>query len=61
MSSGADIVFSGEGGDEIFAGYNYFLNFNSKKQIQNGLLKAIKSLHNTALQRVDRSSGSALP
>ena len=56
MSSGTDIVFSGEGGDEIFAGYNYFLNFNSKKQIQNGLLKAIKSLHNTALQRVDRSS-----
>ena len=58
MSSGADIVFSGEGGDEIFAGYNYFLEYNSQIQIQEGLLQAIDSLHNTALQRVDRSSNS---
>ncbi|MBN1299370.1 MAG: hypothetical protein JW997_06770 [Actinobacteria bacterium] len=56
MSAGTDIVFSGEGGDEIFAGYNYFLNFSSNRQIQSGLISAINSLHNTALQRVDRSS-----
>lgn len=54
LSSKADIVFSGEGGDEVFAGYNYFLDFNNDEEIQKELLKALKSLHNTALQRVDR-------
>ncbi len=54
ISSKADIVFSGEGGDEVFAGYNYFLDFDSEQVIQKELIKAINSLHNTALQRVDR-------
>ncbi|MGM0366228.1 MAG: asparagine synthase-related protein [Actinomycetota bacterium] len=54
LSSRADIVFSGEGGDEVFAGYNYFFDFDSSEVIQKELLKAINSLHNTALQRVDR-------
>ena len=56
LSSKSDIVFSGEGGDEIFAGYNHFLNLDSQYAIQNALIKSLKSLHNTALQRVDRSS-----
>jgi asparagine synthase (glutamine-hydrolysing) len=56
QSSSADVVFSGEGGDEIFAGYNYFLDLDSQQEIQRELVKAINSLHNTALQRVDRSS-----
>ncbi|MFO7929422.1 MAG: asparagine synthase-related protein [Candidatus Humimicrobiaceae bacterium] len=54
LSSKADIVFSGEGGDEVFAGYNYFFDFDSANTIQEELVKAINSLHNTALQRVDR-------
>lgn len=54
ISSESDIVFSGEGGDEVFAGYNYFLNIDSPDLIQTELLNAINSLHNTALQRVDR-------
>ena len=58
MSAENDIVFSGEGGDEIFAGYNYFLDIDSKKQVQDALVCALESLHNTALQRVDRSSNS---
>ncbi len=54
ISSEADVVFSGEGGDEVFAGYNYFFDFDSAEMIQKELVKAINSLHNTALQRVDR-------
>ncbi|MHB8280385.1 MAG: asparagine synthase-related protein [Candidatus Humimicrobiaceae bacterium] len=54
LSSEADIVFSGEGGDEVFAGYNYYLDLDSNEKIRQELLKALESLHNTALQRVDR-------
>ncbi len=54
ISSESDIIFSGEGGDEVFAGYNYFLDMNSDDSVQEGLYSAINSLHNTALQRVDR-------
>jgi asparagine synthase (glutamine-hydrolysing) len=50
-----DTVFSGEGGDELFAGYEYI------KEIPIDLIPAelvdiTNRLHNTALQRVDRSS-----
>lgn len=54
ISASSDVVFSGEGGDELFAGYKYFLEFDSSRIIQQELVNAINSLHNTALQRVDR-------
>ncbi len=58
ISSRSDFVFSGEGGDEVFGGYNYFLDFKTSDKIQEELLIAINALHNTALQRVDRLSNA---
>lgn len=54
ISADSDIIFSGEGGDEVFAGYNYFLDLKSADSVQKELYNAINSLHNTALQRADR-------
>ncbi len=48
-------VFSGEGGDELFAGYEYIKSL-PQDQIAGELLDIIQRLHNTALQRVDRCS-----
>lgn len=50
-------VFSGEGGDELFAGYSYLENLNYD-DIPTELLDITRRLHNTALQRVDRAAGS---
>lgn len=50
-------VFSGEGGDELFAGYDYLKSIPSGS-LDNELIKIIGSLHNTALQRVDRSASA---
>ncbi len=49
----APAVFSGEGGDELFAGYSYLKDVPSEN-LQAELLDLIGRLHNTALQRVDR-------
>ena len=46
-------VFSGEGGDELFAGYGYLKKF-ALKDLPGELLDITHRLHNTALQRVDR-------
>lgn len=46
-------VFSGEGGDELFAGYDYIKDLPANK-ISGELDDIIRRLHNTAFQRVDR-------
>jgi len=50
-------VFSGEGGDELFAGYEYLKKL-APSQIPDELIDIIGRLHNTALQRVDRCASA---
>ena len=49
--------FSGEGADELFAGYSHFLNI-PEDDLEQEMLRFTQSLHNTALQRVDRSAAA---
>jgi asparagine synthase (glutamine-hydrolysing) len=50
-------VFSGEGGDELFAGYAY-LKALDLAMLPDELIDIIGRLHNTALQRVDRCASA---
>ncbi len=50
-------VFSGEGGDELFAGYAY-LKALDPAMLPDELIDIIGRLHNTALQRVDRCASA---
>ena len=50
-------AFSGEGGDELFAGYEY-LKTIPLDQLPGELIDITARLHNTALQRVDRSAAA---
>lgn len=51
-------VLSGEGGDELFAGYTYQKDHESEVELLLSVQNAIGALHNTALQRVDRSAAA---
>lgn len=51
-------VLSGEGGDELFAGYAYQKDCESEIELTLSVQNAIAALHNTALQRVDRSAAA---
>jgi len=50
-------VFSGEGGDELFAGYDYLTDVDPTL-LADELVDITNRLHNTALQRVDRCSAA---
>lgn len=50
-------VFSGEGGDELFAGYDY-LKALDPASLADELIDITSRLHNTALQRVDRCASA---
>ena len=50
-------VFSGEGADELFAGYSYLQHIPAA-EIKGELSDITRRLHNTALQRVDRSAAA---
>lgn len=51
-------VLSGEGGDELFAGYAYQKDYQNDIELTLSIQAAISALHNTALQRVDRSAAA---
>lgn len=55
VSDHVGVVFSGEGGDELFAGYDYIKDLPAE-DIPEELEDIVMRLHNTALQRVDRSA-----
>ncbi len=50
-------AFSGEGGDELFAGYEYLKRIPCG-QLDKELIRITGKLHNTALQRVDRCASA---
>ncbi|MGY2261052.1 asparagine synthetase B family protein [Pseudomonas sp. SDO55104_S430] len=50
---GIRIALSGDGSDELFAGYDFFIGASDRRALQ---LHKVKNLYRTDLQRVDRMS-----
>jgi asparagine synthase (glutamine-hydrolysing) len=48
------VVLTGEGADEIFAGYEYLEDFRTEEDLHAELVRTIEGLHNLNLQRADR-------
>ena len=48
------VVLTGEGADELFAGYEYFRDYTEPDALHGELIRTIESLHNLNLQRCDR-------
>jgi asparagine synthase (glutamine-hydrolysing) len=48
------VVLSGEGADELYAGYDYLKQFGSGDTLQRELVETTSELHNRNLQRLDR-------
>jgi asparagine synthase (glutamine-hydrolysing) len=48
------VILTGEGADEIYAGYDYLGSYNHPQELQREMVGITASLHNTNLQRADR-------
>lgn len=48
------VILTGEGADELFAGYTYYRNYTDAAQLHSELHRSVTALHNVNLQRVDR-------
>jgi asparagine synthase (glutamine-hydrolysing) len=48
------VVLTGEGADELFAGYDYMREFTEPEALHAELERTVRSLHNLNLQRCDR-------
>ena len=50
------VVLTGEGSDEVFAGYHYIKQLTSEAEVYNESVRILTGLHNLNLQRVDRAT-----
>ena len=50
------VFLTGEGADELYAGYDYLATYQEPAELQAELLNITLALHNTNLQRTDRMS-----
>lgn len=48
------VILTGEGADELFAGYTYYKDIDDPAVLHRELRRSVQSLHNINLQRVDR-------
>ena len=48
------VVLTGEGADELFAGYEYMRAFDDPDELHAELVRSVEGLHNLNLQRCDR-------
>jgi asparagine synthase (glutamine-hydrolysing) len=48
------VVLTGEGADEIFAGYDYLEGFRTEEELHAELVRTVEGLHDLNLQRCDR-------
>lgn len=48
------VILTGEGADELFAGYSYYKNITDPTVLSAELRRSVSALHNINLQRVDR-------
>jgi asparagine synthase (glutamine-hydrolysing) len=48
------VILTGEGADELFAGYTYYKSIADPLSLHRELRRSVASLHNVNLQRVDR-------
>jgi len=48
------VVLTGEGADELFAGYEYLRAFSDPEKLQDELVRTVDGLHDLNLQRCDR-------
>ncbi|MFQ5685467.1 MAG: asparagine synthase B [Candidatus Scalindua sp.] len=52
------VVLSGEGADELFAGYSYLEEYDEPQELHSESIRILSGLHNINLQRVDRMTMS---
>ncbi len=48
------VVLTGEGADELFAGYEYMRDYDDPDELHAELVRSVEGLHNLNLQRCDR-------
>jgi asparagine synthase (glutamine-hydrolysing) len=50
------VILTGEGSDEVFAGYHYFKEIDRKEALHKESIRILSGLHNLNPQRVDRAT-----